>query len=69
MSFVISAEYGELLDGYNVTQDELSTLVRIPWVLWSGSAEERFSMLLQERAEWQAAMKRCPMFVQGEGRA
>lgn len=62
MSFVISAEFGELLDGYNATNEELGIAVR-------NCRFDAIPALVQERAAWVEVMHRCPMFVQGEGRA
>ena len=65
--YVISAEYGALIEGYNGTAAELASLVALP--AWTCAQEERSAMLLEERDEWRACMDRCPMFVQFGGRA
>lgn len=63
-AFVISRQYGELLDGYNATDADLRLLLRIPEP--KPHQLERMSMLLAERDEWRACMDRCPMFVEYE---
>lgn len=62
MSFVISAEYGELIDGYNATNEQLGIAVR-------NCRFAEIPALVQERAAWREVMDRCPMFVQGEVRS
>lgn len=57
MSYVISAEYGELLDGYNATNEELGIAVR-------NARFAEIPALVRERAAWVEVMQRCPMFVQ-----
>lgn len=60
--FVISRQYGELIDGYNRTDAELKLLVGIAHP--SDHQREQMHMLLAERDEWRACMARCPRFVQ-----
>lgn len=62
MSYVISAEFGALIDGYNATNEELGMAVR-------NCRFDVIPALVQERAAWREVMDRCPMFVQDEGRA
>lgn len=64
--YVISKTFGQLIEGYNRTNAELSALVLIPSP--SAAQRERAHMLLQERSEWREVMDRCPMFLDEEVR-
>lgn len=61
MSYVISAEYGELLDGYAEANEALGLAVR-------NCRFGEIPALVRERAEWQAVLARCWKFAQGEDR-
>lgn len=61
--FVISREYGELIEGHNRTMRDLLPLLSIPEP--NAHQREQLEMLHAERAEWIACMRRCPMFVRG----
>lgn len=62
VSYVISAEYGELLEGYAETNEALGIAVR-------NCRFAEIPALVQERAAWVEVMARCPMFVQDGSRA
>lgn len=62
-AFVVSRAYGELIEGYNRTQDELSRLINSGHFPRSCAEEEQAAMLFEERAEWLVCMRRCPIFV------
>lgn len=55
--YVISPEYGELLEGYAATNEELGIAVR-------NCRFGQIPALVQERAAWVEVMRRCPMFVE-----
>lgn len=57
--FVISREYGELVQGLRETERQLRASIKV-------NSEGRVvasPALAQERADWIETMKRCPMFV------
>ncbi|WP_028839689.1 hypothetical protein [Thermomonas fusca] len=59
--FVISYEYGQLVEGYNAASDALR------WErLNAGTGLHNAHVIATfaaEASEWQAAMRRCPVFL------
>lgn len=58
MAFVISQAFGQLIEGYQATQRDVSaSILTSP----SGDASPAF---LPERSDWCDLMRACPMFLQ-----
>lgn len=59
--YVISHDYGQLVEGWQAAQDALSQSIQAAGTGMQNAAE--IATYVHERAQWAACMSRCPVFL------